>query len=208
MKFTIAAVLFLATGHSATLAPAATILQDPAAQTQVPDSISGHIQDSGGKPVMNVRVSIVFPTTQAILATTNSDHEGNYVISARTLTREISKFRLEFEKEGYWPIQLNSDEIFTKSSKVDLITLGEHYCLIGDFDYKIGAYGGASIRYQQAVEHQPELVAANDGLGRSLERRGMYAEAIAVYRDFISKFPDSPAVTDFKARILEIQNKK
>ena len=50
MRFTIAVVLFLVAGHSATLTRSTTILQAPEAQTQIPDSISGHIQDSGGKP--------------------------------------------------------------------------------------------------------------------------------------------------------------
>ena len=208
MRFTIAAVLFLVTGHSATLPPSTTILLAPEAQTQVPDSISGHIQDSGGKPVMNVKVSIIYRTTKAVLSSANSDADGKFVISARTLTREISEFGLQFEKEGYLLVQLNGNDVYAKSSKVILYTLAEHNCLIADFFFRIGNDIAASNRYQEAIRLQPDLRAANDGLGRSLERMGKYEQAVALYQDFISRFPDSPAVAEFKARILKIQNKK
>ncbi len=207
MRFTIAMFLFLVTGHSATLQPSATILQAPGAQMQIPDSISGHIQNSDGKPVMNVKVSIIYRTTEAILSSVSSDAEGKFVIFARPLKKDIGEFSLQFEKEGYRLVQLNGEEILARSSKVDFITLGESECLVGDFYYSNGNDVAALNRYQRAIKFQPELKAANVGLGRSLERMGMYELAITVYRDFISRFPDSPAVSEFKGRILEIQKK-
>jgi len=208
MTFTIAVFLFLVTGQSAPFQPSATILQTPGAQMQIPDSISGHIQNSDGKLVMNVKVSIIYRTPKKILSSVSSDAEGKFVISARPLTKEIGEFSLQFEKEGYHLVQLNGKEIFTRSSKVDLITLGEYECLIGDFYYSNGNPVGALIHYQEAIKLQPELKAANDGLGRSLERMGKFEQSMTVYRNFILRFPDSPAVPEFKARILEIQNKK
>ena len=208
MRFTIAAILFLVSGYSATLRASPTILQAPEAQMQIPDSISGQINDSGGKAVINVKVNLIYRTTKAAISSANSDTEGKFVISTRSLTKEISEFGLQFEKEGYRAVQLNGDEIFTRSPKVVLITLGGYECLIGDFYYSNGNAVAASYRYQGAIKLQPELKAANDGLGRSLERMGKFEQAMTVYRDFILRFPDSPAVPEFKARILEIQNKK
>ena len=80
----------------------------------------------------------------------------------------------------------------------------EQQRLIGDFFFSKGNDIAAIARYKEAIKLQPDLKAAHDGLGRSLERMGKYDEAISVYQDFISRFPDSPAISEFKARIAEI----
>ncbi len=170
--------------------------------------ISGHIQDSGGKPIPNVKVTILYRIAKAVVSTTYSDAEGHFEISASGLTKEISEFGLHFEKEGFQQFQLNGEEMYANSAKLILYTPAEYSTAIGDFYFSAGNDIAAINRYEEAIKLQPDLRAANDGLGRSLERMGKYEQAVAAYQNFITRFPESPAVPEFKARILKIQNKK
>lgn len=170
--------------------------------------ISGCVQDSNGKPIANVKVTLIYRTTKAVLSTAYSDEEGNFEIPANALTKEISEFGIQFEKEGFRVSELNGSNIYAKSAKVTLYTPAEYDCLIADFYFRNSNPVAASYRYQEAIKLQTELRAANDGLGRSLELMSQYDQAIKVYQDFISKFPNSLAVPEFRARISDIQNKK
>ena len=71
---------------------------------------------------------------------------------------------------------------------------------VGDFYLKRGNIDAAIQRFQEALEYQPNLPAAADALGRAYEKKGDTAKALAVYRDFVRRNPDSPKIADFKLR--------
>jgi hypothetical protein len=54
--------------------------------------ISGCVQDSNGKPIAGVKVTLIYRTTKAVLSTAYSDEEGNFQVPANSLTKEISEF--------------------------------------------------------------------------------------------------------------------
>jgi tetratricopeptide (TPR) repeat protein len=167
--------------------------------------ISGHIQDSAGRPIPNVKVTVIDRKTKDILSTAISDQKGNFEISAGISTKEIS---LQFQKDGYHDYQFIGDDPNSGSLKVVLDTMAEWNCRVAEFYFSRGNYIGALGRYQEASSLQPDLKAAVDGIGRSFEIIGEYEKAVMVYRDFIARFPDSSAIPEFKSRILEIITRK
>ena len=79
-------------------------------------------------------------------------------------------------------------------------------CLgIGDFYLKKKNYVAAIERYRDAIEYQPNLIAAYDALGRAYEKSGANDKALAVYRDFLQKFPESPKAPEFKSRCARLE---
>ena len=79
---------------------------------------------------------------------------------------------------------------------------------VGDFYLKKKNYPAAIQRYLDAIEYQPNLVAAYDALGRAYEKSGAYAKALGVYQDFLKKYPESPKAPDFKSRSAQLEKKK
>ena len=79
---------------------------------------------------------------------------------------------------------------------------------IGDFYLKRKNYPAAIQRYLEAIEYQPNLVSAYDALGRAYEKSGANEKALAVYRDFLKKYPDSPKSSDFMSRSARLEKKK
>jgi tetratricopeptide (TPR) repeat protein len=86
--------------------------------------------------------------------------------------------------------------------------LAEQNLKIGDFYLKKKNYAGAIERYRDALEYQPNLVAAYDALGRVYEKKGDTEKALLVYRDFLNKYPESPKAVEFKSRISRLEQKK
>jgi tetratricopeptide (TPR) repeat protein len=78
--------------------------------------------------------------------------------------------------------------------------LAERNLKVGDQYMKRRNYDAAISRYQDAIEYQPSLVAAYDALGRAFEKKGDKLKAIAVYQDFLKKYPDSSEAPKFKSR--------
>jgi tetratricopeptide (TPR) repeat protein len=79
---------------------------------------------------------------------------------------------------------------------------------IGDFYLKKKNYIAAIERYLDAIEYQPNLIAAYDALGRAYEKNGASDKALAVYRDFLKKFPESPKAPEFKSRCARLEKNK
>jgi len=79
---------------------------------------------------------------------------------------------------------------------------------IGDFYLKRKNYVAAIERYLEALEYQPGLIAAHDALGRAYEKSGSRDKALAVYRNVVQKFPDSPKAAEFKSRIARLEKQK
>jgi len=90
---------------------------------------------------------------------------------------------------------------------------------IGDFYFKQGNYIAAIGRYQDAIEYQPNLVAAHDALGRAYEkkadkdktpeeRKADRDKALAVYKNFLKSYPTSPIAAEFRARCDRLQARK
>lgn len=95
----------------------------------------------------------------------------------------------------------------------------KHNLEIGNGYFKQGNYIGAIGRYQDAIEYQPNLVAAYDALGRAYEkkadkdkapeeRKADRDKALAVYRNFLKNYPDSPMAAKFRSRCDRLQAKK
>ena len=79
---------------------------------------------------------------------------------------------------------------------------------IGDFYAKKKNYVAAIERYREALEYQPDLFDAHDALGRAYEKSGANDKALAVYRDFLKTFPESPKTAEFKSRCARLEKKK
>jgi tetratricopeptide (TPR) repeat protein len=105
------------------------------------------------------------------------------------------------KEKGYNPLEAKHD-----------LEIGNHY-------FKEGNYIGAIGRYQDALEYQPNLVAAYDALGRAYEKKADKDKtpeekkadkdkALAVYRNFLKSYPSSPKAAEFQARCDRLQAKK
>jgi tetratricopeptide (TPR) repeat protein len=85
--------------------------------------------------------------------------------------------------------------------------MAEKTLKIGDFYLKRKNYAAAAERYIEALQYQPDMVDAFDALGKAYEKMGDWAKATAVYKDFISKNPDSPKIPDFRAKLARLEKK-
>ena len=85
--------------------------------------------------------------------------------------------------------------------------LAEKNVTVGNFYMKRKNYVAAIERYREAIEYQPNHVEAYQALVRAYERNGEKAKAAQVCRDFIQKYPESPKVRDFQAKLPKLENK-
>jgi tetratricopeptide (TPR) repeat protein len=76
---------------------------------------------------------------------------------------------------------------------------------IGNFYYKKKNYEAAIRRYLDAIEYQPDSVRAYDALTRAYEKSDQPAKAIAAYRQFLDKQPDSPKSSEFRMRLAKLE---
>ena len=83
--------------------------------------------------------------------------------------------------------------------------LCEQSISIGDFYYKKKNYAAAIRRYLDAIEYQPDSARAYDALARAYEKQGDLDKAIAAYKQFINKNPDSPKSPEFRARLAKLE---
>jgi len=79
---------------------------------------------------------------------------------------------------------------------------------IGDFYFKRKNYQAAIERYIEALEYQPNLIAACEALGQAYVKAGRVEKAVETYKDFIRKYPDSPKVSAFQSKIAKLEKKK
>ena len=79
---------------------------------------------------------------------------------------------------------------------------------IGNYYLKKGNYVAAIGRFQDAIEYQPNLIDAYDALGRAYEKKGDKEKAIAVYKDVLKRYPESPKAAEFKSRTAKLEKKK
>lgn len=96
----------------------------------------------------------------------------------------------------------------TAKKKIYNPLMAEKSVKIGDFYLKRKNYDAAIRRYQEALEYQPNRIEAFAALGRAYEKKGDPQKAIAVYRDFLEKFPSSPKAGEFRSRIATLEKKK
>jgi tetratricopeptide (TPR) repeat protein len=85
--------------------------------------------------------------------------------------------------------------------------LAEKNLKIGNSYYKKKNYDAAISRYQEAIEYQPNLFEAYKVLGQAFEKKGDKIKALAVYRDFLAQYPDSPLAKEFKSRSARLEKK-
>ena len=86
--------------------------------------------------------------------------------------------------------------------------LAERDLNIGNFYYKKKNYEAAIGRYLEAIEYQPDSFPAYDALTRAYEKTGDMEKAARAYREFIGKSPDSPRLSEFRARLAKIEKKQ
>jgi len=85
--------------------------------------------------------------------------------------------------------------------------MAEKSVKIGDFYLNKKNYDAAIQRYQEALEYQPNRIEAFEALGRAYEKKGEKDKALAVYKDFIEKYPASPKVAEFRSKMAKLQKK-
>ena len=99
------------------------------------------------------------------------------------------------------------DEPDVEKEKVYNPMEAERIVKIGDFYYKRKNYAAAIQRYIEALQYQPNRVEAYEALGRTYEKTGDTTKAVEIYKDFVSKNPDSPKTPEFKSKIAKIEKK-
>ena len=92
------------------------------------------------------------------------------------------------------------------SKELDPI-LSEQNLNIGNFYFKKKNYAAAIRRYLEAIEYQPDSIRAYDALTRAYEKDNQPDKAIAAYKQFIEKYPNSPKCLEFSARLTKLENK-
>jgi tetratricopeptide (TPR) repeat protein len=76
---------------------------------------------------------------------------------------------------------------------------------IGDFYFKQKNYAAAIRRYLDAIEYQADSARAHDALARAYQKNDQQAKAVAVYRQFIEKNPDSPQIAEFRTKLAKLE---
>lgn len=99
------------------------------------------------------------------------------------------------------------DEPAVEAEKAYDPLMAEKIVKIGDFYLKRKNYTAAIQRYLEALQYQPNRTEAFEALGRAYEKQGDTAKAAEVYRDFISKNPDSPKTPEFRAKLAKLEKK-
>jgi tetratricopeptide (TPR) repeat protein len=76
---------------------------------------------------------------------------------------------------------------------------------IGDFYYKQKNFAAAIRRYLDALEYQADSARAHDALARAYQKNDEPAKAIALYKQFIEKYPDSPKISEFRTKLAKLE---
>ncbi len=85
--------------------------------------------------------------------------------------------------------------------------LAEKNVKVGNFYFKKKNYTAAIQRYLEALEFQPNRIEAYEALGKAYEKNNEPEKALAVYRDFIEKYPASPKAPAFKSQAAKLEKK-
>jgi tetratricopeptide (TPR) repeat protein len=86
--------------------------------------------------------------------------------------------------------------------------MAEESVKVGKFYLKQKNYKAAIARFLEALEYQPNLIEAFEALGKAYEKAGDADKALAVYKDFLEKYPFSPKAKDFKSKIAKLEKRK
>ena len=78
---------------------------------------------------------------------------------------------------------------------------------IGNYYLKQKNYAAAIQRFLEAIEYQPDLIAAYEGLSQAYEKKGQILKAVETYKGFLEKNPDSPKAGQFRSRITKLERK-
>jgi tetratricopeptide (TPR) repeat protein len=76
---------------------------------------------------------------------------------------------------------------------------------IGDFYYKKKNYAAAIGRYLEAIAYQTNSIRAYDALARAYQKNDELAKAVAAYKQFIEKNPDSPQIPEIRTKIAKLE---
>ena len=85
--------------------------------------------------------------------------------------------------------------------------LSEQNLNIGNTYFKMKNYVAAIRRYLDAIEYQPDSIRAYDALAKAYEKNGQPDKAIAAYKQFIEKNPNSPKAPEFRTRLAKLEKK-
>ena len=99
------------------------------------------------------------------------------------------------------------DEIEAQKPKEYNPIQSEKSLKIGDYYFKRKNYKAAIQRYLEAIDYQPSRTEAYESLGRAYERNGEQDKALEVYKNYLSKNPESPKVADFRNKIEKLEKK-
>ncbi len=85
--------------------------------------------------------------------------------------------------------------------------LAEQNINIGNFYLKKKNYSAAIQRYLDALEYQPNSIAAHEALARAYEKSGEITKAIAAYKELIEKNPESPKISEFRSKLAKLEKR-
>jgi len=209
---------FLALFPDSDYAPIASQWKDAVSRelAQAPPKIAGCVYDPAGDPVAGVEIQVANSETKEVLAASISDEKGCFEF--RTVQPK-HRIELRLAKPGFNTLSYSGDTLPDGSIKITMqlgppdtaqirIRYAQMSYKVADYYYSRGNYLAAISRYQEAIGYQPDLVAAHNGLGRSYEARGENEKALAVYKEFLDKFPGSPIAPEFKSRIAGLEKKQ
>ena len=80
-----------------------------------------------------------------------------------------------------------------------------HNVEVGDYSFEAKNYGGALLRYKDAVEEKPEDAAIHVRLGRVFERLGQIPQAIEQYKAAQERPGPAKWSDEAKAAVLRLQ---
>jgi tetratricopeptide (TPR) repeat protein len=120
---------------------------------------------------------------------------------AQTSARKPSLIRDTGVAEGKEDPEASKAKVYNPMEAERSVKIGEYY-------FKRKNYDAAIARYLEALEYQPNRIEAFEALGRAYEKKGDLAKALALYKDFVDKYPSSPKAADFQSRITRLEKKR
>jgi len=78
---------------------------------------------------------------------------------------------------------------------------------VGDFYYKKKNYAAAIDRYLDAIEFQPDSARAYEALARAYEKNDEPGKAVAIYREFLEKYPHAAQSKEFRNKLAKLEKK-
>jgi tetratricopeptide (TPR) repeat protein len=161
----------------------------------VTGTIKGKVADPDGKPVADVKITLVDPTRGQTYVM-KTDRKGNYFMMGIA----PAEYKLNLEKSGFQPLQgrvsispgQNSvfDAVLAPEVKQAVKPEWEDKNIRANALFKDGRYEEAAAAYQDILTANPNLAAIHFNLGNCAYNLQRYEEAIASFKEAVRLKPD------------------